>query len=332
MQFDQLKRREFITLLGGAATAWPLAARAQQTTMPVIGYLDAGSPQGMARDLAGFRSGLSETGYAEGRNVTIEYRWAEGHYDRLPALAADLVRRHVTVIAATNTSGPALAAKAATSAIPIVFQTGADPVHDGLVSSLSRPGGNVTGVTSMNADIMAKRLGLLHELVPAATHFGLLVNPRSSFADSVVGEVRAAGLNIGQAIEVLSASTNHEIDSAFASLVQKRLDALLVSPDGLFHDRHVQLVTLAAHHRVPTIYYNRSFAESGGLLSYGTSTMDQYRQVGVYVGRILKGDKPSDLPVQRAANFEFIINLQTAKTLGIAVPPTLLARADEVIE
>jgi putative ABC transport system substrate-binding protein len=326
-----IRRREFVTLLGGAMAAWPLIARAQQSGTPVIGYLYSGTlePSGVTA----FRNGLSEAGYVEGRNVAIEYRWADGHYDRLPALATDLVRRRVTVIAAISTSGPALAAKAATSAIPIVFQTGADPVQDGLVSSLNRPGGNVTGVTSMNADLMAKRLGLLHELIPAATHFGLLVNPRSSFADSVVTEVRtAAGLAGGRAIEVLAASTNHEIDLAFASLAQKRLDALLVTPDGLFNDRRVQLVTLAAHHRIPTIYYDRAFAESGGLLSYGTSLADQFRQVGVYVGRILKGDKPGDLPVLRAVKFEFIVNLQTARILGIEVPPTLVAIADEVIE
>jgi putative ABC transport system substrate-binding protein len=327
-----IRRRDFITLLGGAAAAWPVVARAQEATMPVVGYLYVGSPRPGAEELAGFRNGLSEAGYVEGRNVAIEYRWADGHYDSLPALAADLVRRQVTVIAAVGTSGPALAAKAATSSIPIVFQTGADPVDDGLVSSLSRPGGNVTGITSMNTGLMGKRLALLHELIPEATHFGLLVNPGSSFADSVVTEVRAAASNIGREIEVRAASNNHEIDLAFASLVKKRLEALLVSPDGLFNDRRVQLVTLATHHRVPTIYYYRFFAESGGLLSYGTSITDQTRQVGVYVGRILKGDKPGDLSILRAAKFELIINLQTAKTLGLEVPPSLLARADEVIE
>jgi len=326
-----MKRRTFIAGLGGAA-AWPLVARAQQPVMPVVGYLYVGSPEPGEPTLVAFRKGLSETGYVEGRNVRIEYRWADGQYDRLPMLAADLVRRQVAVIAAVSTSGPGLAAKAATSTIPIVFQTGGDPVQDGLVASLNQVGGNITGISSMNAELTAKRLGLLHELIPGAARFAVLVNPNSTFAQSIISSVQAAASGVGRPIEVLTASTNREIDTAFASLVQKRVDAVLVSPDGLFYDRRVQLATLATHHKMPAIYAHREIAAAGGLMSYGADVADSYRQVGVYTGTILKGAKPADLPVVQSTKFEFVINLQAARLLGIDVPPTLLATADEVIE
>jgi putative ABC transport system substrate-binding protein len=327
-----MSRREFITLLGGAAVAWPLSARAQQSTMPVIGYLGSESPDAFAGRLRAFRQGLSEAGYVEGKNLAVEYRWAENQYDRFPALLADLVRREVTVIVAVTGTPPVFAAKAATTTIPIVFVTAADPVALGLVASLNRPGGNLTGVNSMNVELGAKRLGLLHELVPGAAPFALLVNPNYPAAASVITDVRAAAATVGRPIEVLTAGTNRDIDTAFASLVQKRADALLVSPNPLFFSRRVQIVTLAARHAVPAIYFAREFTDVGGLMSYGTNLLDQDRQVGLYAGRILKGEKPADLPVMRATRFEFIINLQTAKILGIDIPPALLAQADEVIE
>jgi putative ABC transport system substrate-binding protein len=331
-----MRRREFITLLGGAAVAlslpWPPAAHAQQPAMPVVGFLEAGSPEPSAGRVAAFRRGLSETGFVEGKNVTIEFRWAYNDNNRLPELAADLVRRRVAVIAAVSTAAPGLAAKAATSTIPIVFQTGSDPVKDGLVLSLNRPGGNVTGLTSMNMELMPKRLGLLHELIPGAARFAVLVNPSNPAAESVTADMQAAAASIGRPIEVLTAGTSGEIDTAFARLLQKRADALLVSPDALFESRFVQIVTLATRHAVPAISNNRAFAEAGGLMSYGTSLNDQLRQTGIYTGRILKGEKPADLPVMRATRFEFIINLQTAKILGVDLPPALLAQADEVIE
>jgi putative ABC transport system substrate-binding protein len=319
-----MKRREFITLVGGAAAAWPLAARAQQPAMPVIGYLDGGSPPTSAHVVAAIRKGLSETGYVEGRDVVIEYRWAEGNYDRLPVLVPDLVRRQVAVIIAMGTP-VVFAAKAATSTIPIVFGGGIDPVKAGLVASLHRPGGNITGVTSMNAEIETKRLGLLHELLPRATRFAVLVNPNSPLAESDIKDAQASAKAIGRQIEILTASNNREIDAAFASLVQKRADVF-------FTNRRVQLATLAVRHGVPAIYSFREFAEAGGLMSYGTSNADRDRQVGVYAGRILKGEKPADLPILQPTKFEFVINLQTARTIGLTVPPTLLARADEVIE
>jgi putative ABC transport system substrate-binding protein len=325
-----MNRRDFITLLGGAAP-WPLAAHAQQSAMPVIGYLDGGSPETSANVVAAIRKGLSETGYVEGRDVVIEYRWAEANYDRLPVLASDLARRQVAVIVAMGTPS-AFAAKAATTTIPIVFGGGVDPVQAGLVASLSQPGGNVTGVTSMNAEIEAKRLGLLHELLPRATRFAVLVNPNNPLAEGDIKNAQASAVAIGRQIEILTATTNREIDAAFASLVQKRADALLIGPDVFFTNRRVQLATLAVRHAVPAIYAFREFAEAGGLMSYGTSGTDRDRQVGVYTGRILKGEKPENLPVLRPTKFEFVINLQTARMLGLEVPPTLLARADEVIE
>ena len=324
-------RRKFITALSGAAATWPLAARAQQPAMPVIGFLGAAAPGPYAPYVTGFLRGLSEFGYVEGRNVVIEYRWAEGKYDRLSTLASDLVRRQVAVIVATGTP-EAFAAKAATSSIPIVFGGGVDPVQVGLVASLNRPGGNVTGVTSMNAAIETKRLGLLHELLPQAKRFALLVNPNSPLAEFDIKDSQASAVLIGREIEILTASTSDEIDAAFSSLVQKRADALLIGPDVFFTSRRVQLATLAVRHAMPAIYAFREFADAGGLMSYGTSITDRDRQVGVYAGRILKGEKPAELPVLRTAKFEFVINLQTAKMLGIDVPATLLARADEVIE
>jgi putative ABC transport system substrate-binding protein len=328
-----MQRRDFIALLGVAASAWPLAARAQQPAMPVIGFLNGGSPEASANVVAAFRKGLSDVGFVEGRNVVIEYRWANNEFNGLPELAADLVRRRVAVIATPNSTPAALAAKAATTSIPIVFGGGSDPVEVGLVASLNRPGGNVTGMGFMSAALAPKRLGLLHELLPRAARFAVLVNPNASpSAGSMIAELQAAALVIGRQIEVLTANTNQEIDAAFTSLVQKRADALLVSPGTLLANRRVQLATLATHHRVPAIYTQREFVEVGGLMSYGASQSDQSRQVGIYTGRILKGEKPADLPVVQPTKFEFVVNLHTARTLALPVPPTLLAIADEVIE
>jgi putative ABC transport system substrate-binding protein len=327
-----MRRREFLTLVGGAAVACPLAARAQRPAMPVIGYLLQGSTASNENIIAAFRKGLSETGYVEGRNIAIEYRSANHDATRQPELLADLIRRRVAVIVTPGGLAAALAAKAATAIVPIVFSIGADPVAAGLVASLNRPGGNVTGFTSLNVEITAKRLGLLHELLPGAARLAVLINPTSPVADSVVSDAQAAAATIGRRIEVLAAATNPEIDMAFASLAQKRIEALLVHNDPLFFDRRVQLATLAARHAVPAIYPFRENAEAGGLMSYGTNLADRERQVGIYVGRILKGEKPADLPVIQAAKFEFIINLQTARALGIEIPSTLLATADEVIE
>jgi putative tryptophan/tyrosine transport system substrate-binding protein len=326
-----MKRREFITL-GGAAVAWPLAARAQQPAMPVVGYLYSGTPESSERFVAAFRAGLNEVGFFEGRNVAIEFRWAQNDPGRLPELAADLVRRQVAVIATPGSTPATLAAKAATMTIPIVFYSGGDPVRLGLVASFNLPGGNLTGITSMNAELGSKRLGLLHELLPGAARFAMLVQSNSPLTEAFVAEVRAAAAALGLHVEVLSASDNRDIDSAFTSLVQKRADALLVSSDVLFTSRRVQLVTLAVHHRVPAIYPFREDAVAGGLMSYGSSVIDPSRQVGIYTGRILRGEKPADLPVMRSIKFEFVINLQVAKLLDLTVPPTLLARADEVIE
>jgi putative ABC transport system substrate-binding protein len=327
-----MKRREFITLLGGAAAAWPRAARAQQPTMPVVGYLYAGSPEPTAHLVAAFRKGLGEVGYVEGQNVAVEFRWTHNDNNRLPELAADLVRRRVAVIATPGSIATALAAKAATATIPIVFSAGADPVQAGLVASLNRPGGNITGVLTMNNEIGAKRLGLLHELLPGAARFAVLVNPSNPTAESTIADAQAAASTIGRQIEVLTASTNRDIDAAFAILMQKRVDALLVVPDPLFVNRRVQLQSLATRHAVPAIYSVRENVEAGGLMSYGSSLTDLFRQNGIYVGRILRGEKPTDLPVMRATRFEFVINLQTARLLGIDIPATLLAIADEVIE
>ena len=325
-------RRELLAALGGAAAAWPLAARAQQPAMPVVGILQAGTAEVNPGTVTAFRKGLSETGYTEGQTVAIEYRWAEGQYDRLPELAAELVRRRAAVIVTPLSVAAARAAKAATTTIPIVFGFGADPVETGLVASLNRPGGNVTGVATMNAELGAKRLGLLQELLPA-TRVALLVNPSTRLvAEAVIADVQAAASAIGRQVEVLNASTAREIDTAFATLLQKRINALLVSPDLFFASRRAQIVVAAARHALTVMYANREDAVAGGLMSYGSSITDVSRQIGVYTGLILKGAKPADMPVVRATKFEFVINLQTAKTLGIDVPASLLARADEVIE
>ena len=325
-----MRRREFITLLGGAA-AWPVAARAQQPAMPVIGFLGSSTPVDRAHYLTAFRQGLREAGYVEGQNVAIEYRWAQDQAERLPDLAADLVRRQVTAIAAHDTPS-SIVAKAATTTIPIVFASGGDPVKLGLVASLNRPGGNVTGVTFVVAELGAKQLGLLHELQPGAVRVGVLVDPNYTATQSFVSDVQAAALSIGKQIEVLEAPIGRDIDTVFASLAQKPIDALLVGPGPVLNNRRVQLVTLATYHRVPAIYNLRESPEAGGLMSYGASITDAYRQAGVYTGRILKGEKPADLPVMQSTKFELVINLNTARAFGLSFPPGLLAIADEVIE
>jgi len=326
-----MRRRTFITLLGSAAV-WSLAARAQQPAMPTIGFLHAGSPESNERRAAGFRKGLKETGYIEGENVAIEFRWAHDQTDRLSDLAADLVRRQVAVIATPFSTPSTLAAKAATSTIPIVFGVGSDPVHENLVQSLARPGGNATGIAFLTGELGAKRLGLLHELLPAATRVTHLVNPSNPLTAPLVSDVQAAASSVGMQIEVVAATSKGEIDSAFARLAQKRADALLVGNDALLYGRRLQIVILAARHAVATVYAQRDYPDVGGLMSYGPDTTDMIRQVGIYTGRILKGEKPADLPIIQASKFEFVINLQTAKTIGVEIPPTLLARADEVIE
>jgi putative ABC transport system substrate-binding protein len=326
-----MRRRDLLTLLGGAAAAWPLAARAQQQGLPVIGFLSPGTPGERASALPGFSKGLSEMGYVEGRNVTIEFRWAQNDARRVPELAADLVHRRVAVIAAVGGSA-ALAAKALTSTIPIVFTSAFDPIEQGLVASLNRPGGNLTGFSLLFGEVERKQLGLIHELLPRATRFALLRNSAGATRGTVITDLRAAAQSIGVEFEVLDAGTNAEIDAAFAAMAQRRTDGLLVENVLLFRDRRTQILTLAARHAVPVIYGGRADAEAGGLMSYGPNITDGNRQFGIYTGRVLKGEKPADLPVMRSTRFEFLINLQTAKTLGIEVPPTLLALADEVIE
>jgi len=328
-----VRRRNFITLLGGAAVAWPLAARAQQPAMPVIGFLNSASLDTFSRHVRAFRQGLKDTGYVEGENVAIEYRWAEGQFDQLPALAGELVRRQVAVIVATGGPASALAAKAATTTIPVVFNVGEDPVRLGLVASLARPNGNVTGVNFFIYELAAKRLALQRELVPAATRVAVLVNPaNAAHTETTLRDVEAAARVIGLQIQIVNASTNREIDAAFAALVRERVDALFVFPDPFFISRRFQIVQLATRHAVPATYPVRDFVEPGGLMSYGTDTVDAWRQTGVYTGRILKGAKPADLPVVQSTKFELVINHQTARMLGLSVPPSLLATADEVIE
>jgi putative ABC transport system substrate-binding protein len=327
-----MRRREFITLLGSAAAALPLAVRAQQPTLPVVAFIRDGSPDTFVRQVAAFRKGLNETGYVEGQNVTVEYHWLEGHYDRLPALLADLVRRQVAVIA-TPGNVPSRAAKAATATIPIVFGVGEDPVKLGLVASLARPGGNATGINFFVNEVVAKRLRLLHDLVPKAVRIAVLVNSgNASIAERTSREVKEAAPALGLQIQILNATTIGEIDAAFATLARERPDALFVAPDAFLVSRRVQLVTLTARDRIPAAYGVREPVEAGGLMSYGTDLANMFHQVGVYTGSILKGAKPADLPVIQPTKFEFVINLQTARALGIEVPQGLLSIADEVIE
>jgi putative ABC transport system substrate-binding protein len=325
-----MRRREFIALLGSGVAGWSLAARAQQAAMPVVGFLNGGSPD--ANRVAAFRQGLNETGYIEGRNLAIEYHWAEGQYDRLPALAADLVRRQVNVIAATSTPA-VITAKAATTTIPIVFVTSSDPVQLGLAASLSRPGGNLTGTTTLAIEVTPKRLEILHELLPTAKLFALLVNPTNPYADILSRNVQAAARTLGLQLHILHASTEHDFDTVFATLAQLRAGGLVIGGIEIFFEsRRGQLAALALRHSIPTIYQSREFAVAGGLMGYGGNTMDSYRVADLYTGRILKGEKPADLPVQQVTKVDLIINLKTAKVLGLDIPPTLLARADEVIE
>jgi putative ABC transport system substrate-binding protein len=333
--FD-IRRRDFITLIGGAAAtcaapAWPLAARAQQAAMPVIGWLAAETPEAEDFLLAAFGRGLKEAGYLEGQNLTIEYRWAEGRYNRLPSLAADLVRRQVTVIAAPGNAA-ALAAKAATSTIPIVFQLASDPVRLGLVASLNRPGGNITGITSLNLEVGPKKLELVHELAPNAVLIGMLVNPNNPEAQAQSRDAQVASRKLGVELHIVHAASEHDFDLVFATLVKLRAGALVIGPDTFFTIQSRQLGALALRYAVPAVAPYREFTVAGGLMSYGTSIADMYRLVGDFTSRILKGEKPADLPVQQAVKLELIINLKTAKALGLDVPPTLLARADEVIE
>jgi putative ABC transport system substrate-binding protein len=328
-----MKRREFITLLGGAAVAWPLAARAQQQpAMPMIGYLGAESPAAFASRVRAFRQGLGETGYAEGRNVAIEFRWAEGQHNRLPALAADLAGRPVAVIVAPGGAPAALAAKSATTTIPIIFEMGADPIAIGLVGTLNRPGGNLTGVTSLNVQVTPKRLEILHEVVPAAAVIAVLLNPTSPTADSQLRNLQSAAGALGVRLHVLHASTQRDFDTVFEALVQLRTGGLVVASDTFFATHSEQLAALTVRHAVPAIHQSRDFAIAGGLMSYAGDFVESHRQAGIQTGRILKGDKPADLPVQQVTKVELFINLKAAKTLGLTVPLPLLGRADEVIE
>jgi putative ABC transport system substrate-binding protein len=327
-----VRRREFIAAIGGAA-AWPIEVHAQQAKMPSIAFIQGGSADGSARNVAAFRKALNETSYIEGQNVTVEYHWLEGRFDRLPALVADVVRRRVAVIATPGSIAAALAAKAATATIPIIFAVGEDPVKLGLVASLARPGGNATGSNFFSQEVVAKRLRLLHDLVPKTVRVAVLLNPANvSAAELTLRDVQEAAPALGLQIQILNATTIGEIDAAFTALARQRPDALFVAPDVFFNSRAVQFATLTAVHRIPTNYTNRDFVTVGGLMSYGTDYADAYRQVGVYTGRILNGAKPADLPVVQSTKFEFVINLGTARALGIDVPPTLLAIADEVIE
>ena len=325
-------RRKFITLLGGAAAAWPLAARAQQA-MPVIGFLSPVSPEAIRNRLAAFHQGLAEAGYVEGRNVAIEYRWAEGQFNRLPELAADLVRRKVSVIATPGVEIGARAAKAATSTIPVVFGVSEDPVRMGLVASLARPGGNATGINFLSSELLPKRVGVLRELLPGINRLGVLINPGdASRAKSVASEVQAAARSMGQEVYILKADTSDQIDEAFAAFERERVDALFVGPDPFFNSRRLQFALMAVRHMIPAIYGAREYVEAGGLMSYGANLVDMFREVGVYTGKILTEVKPEDLPVVQSSKFELLINRQAAKALGLEIPPSLLARADEVIE
>jgi putative ABC transport system substrate-binding protein len=327
-----MKRRAFITLLGGAAAAWPLSVRAQQAAMPVVGFLGSGSASIDAHLVSAFRQGLNETGYVEGRNVAIEYRWADNHYDRLPVLAADLVNRRVAAIVSAGGGVAASAAKAATATIPVVFHVGVNPVEAGLVASLNRPGGNLTGVTGVGVELDAKRLDMLHEMVPTATAIALLLNPTSPGAEAQSRNLQSAARGLGLQTNVLNATSERDFDAVFANLIQLRAGALIIVADTFFNTWSEQLAALALRHAVPAIYQYREFVAAGGLMSYGSNISDMYRQVGLYTGRILNGEKPADLPVQQSAKVELIINLRTAKALGLTVPLALLTRADEVIE
>jgi putative tryptophan/tyrosine transport system substrate-binding protein len=326
-----MRRRDFIKVIGGGVAAWPLAARAQQSTMPVVGFVNIGSAEGYAPQVSAFLKGLTEAGYVDGQNVAIEYRWANGQYDRLAALVDDLVRRRVWVIAATSTPAN-LVAKAATTTIPIVFTTGGDPVQLGLVASLGRPGGNVTGVTNVTVEVAPKRLELAHELVPQASVFGLLINPENPLAENVKRDSQAAALKLGLQLNVQHATTDAELDRAFTAFREMQVGAVVIGTDGFFNDHVEHLAALAIRNSVPAVYQYHQFVAAGGLASYGGSILDSYRLAGGYVGRILKGEKPADLPVQQASKIELLLNLKTAKTLGITVPQSIQNRADEVIE
>jgi putative ABC transport system substrate-binding protein len=327
-----MRRRNFITLLGGTAAIWPLSTRAQQAALPVIGFLNSASFDGSAQHVRAFREGLSETGYVQERNAAMEYRWADGQYDRLPAMAADLARRQVAVISATGGLPSALAAKAATTTIPIVFQVGVDPVAFGLVARMNRPGGNITGATNLNVEVLPKRLELLRELIPTATTMAVLVNPTNPAVETQSRNLQAAASTLGLQLEFVQASTERDFDTVFATLHQMRTRGLVIITEPFFNARSEQIAALALRHAVPTIFQNREFTAAGGLMSYGGNQADAYRLVGSYTGRILKGEKPADLPVMQSTKVELIVNLKTAKALGVTVPLSLLGRADEVVE